>query len=336
MKVAYILGINEVISGAGNGIKSQAITWGNSLKELGIEVIFINPWDNYDWSKFDIIHLFGSSDTWFLSFAEKLSTKNNNLVWSPICDDITTPYIQRLKTYIGCDKLHIYSLPYIRKKSYPLFKRIFVRSNYEGEYLTKAYGTDTRKIVKIPLSISFNEKYEPHEKEDFCFHMSLLYQERKNVLRLIQAANKYNFKLVLAGKTGNEKEFAPLKKEIGNNPNIQILGFISEEKKIDLYKRAKVFALPSIMEGVGIVAVDAANYGCEIVITEIGGPKEYYDNKAFIINPYDVDEIGKAITNAISGKKSFQPSLSKYIYEQYNKTHIAQLLLKEYQSIILS
>ena len=130
-----------------------------------------------------------------------------------------------------------------------------------------------------------------------------------------------------------EEEFAPLKKEIGNSPNIQVLGFISEEEKINLYKRAKVFALPSIMEGVGIVAVDAANYGCEIVITEIGGPKEYYGGKAFVVNPYSVDDIGRAIVEALSGNKSFQPELSKQVHKEFNKKHIAQLLLKEYQSL---
>lgn len=334
MRIAYVLGINEVLSGAGNGIKSQATTWANSLIELNQEVIFINPWDNYKWNEFDIIHIFGSSNSWFLPFAKQLKNKNPNIIWSPICDDITPPLIQRFKTYIGCNKLHTFSLPYIRKQTYPLFKKIFVRSNYEGKYLIQAYQADPKKIVKIPLSISYNEEYIPQEKENFCLHISSIYQERKNVLRLIQAANKYNFKLVLAGNIGTEQEFAPLKKAIQNNPNIHVLGFISEEEKISLYKKAKVFALPSIMEGVGIVAVDAANYGCEIIITKIGGPKEYYNNKAFIVNPYDVDEIGQSINEAMYGKKTFQPTLSKEIYKNYNKTHIAETLYKEYKSLL--
>lgn len=334
MKIAYILAPSEIIDGASNGIRSQAFTWANSLIELGENVTIINASETYNWKDFDIIHLFGSSNTWFLPLAQVMKDRNPNIVWSPICDDITPPQIQLLKTYIGCEKLHLFSLPYIRRKAYPLFKKIFVRSNYEKEYITKAYHVSPNKIAKVPLAMSYNEKYVPQEKENFCFHMSLLYHERKNVLRLIKAANKYNFKLVLAGKTGNEQEFLPLIEEIGNNSNIQVLGFISEEEKINLYKRAKVFALPSIMEGVGIVAVDAANYGCEIVVTEIGGPKEYYNGNAFIVNPYNVDEIGQAVINALSGNKSFQPELSTQIHELYNKKHIAQLLLQEYQSLL--
>lgn len=333
MKIAYILAPSEILDGASNGIRSQVFTWANSLRELGEEVTIINATEIYNWKDFDVIHFFGSSNTWFLSFAEAMKERNPNIVWSPICDDITNPKLQRLKTYIGCDKLHIFSLPYIRRKAYPLFKKIFVRSNYEKNYIAKAYNASPSQIAIVPLAMSYDEMYEPQKKENFCFHMSLLYHERKNVVRLIQAANKFNFRLVLAGKTGNEQEFAPLKKEIKNNPNIQVLGFISEEEKINLYKRAKVFALPSIMEGVGIVAVDAAKYGCEIVITEIGGPKEYYENKAFIVNPYSVDEIGQAIVTALNGEKTFQPELSKQINKLYNKKHIAQLLLQEYQNL---
>lgn len=339
MKIAYILGINEVLSGNGNGIKSQAVTWAKSLVKLNQEVTFINPWDNYNWSEFDIIHIFGSSNTWFLHFVQELKKRNSNIVWSPICDDIANYHIQKIKTYVGCNKLHLFSLPYIRKRAYPYFKKIFVRSIYEKEYLVKVYKANENNIAKVPLSISFDISdniinYQSQKKENFCLHISSIYQKRKNVLRLIQAAKKYNFKLVLAGKTGNEQEFAPLKKEIANNSNIQVLGFISEEEKINLYKRAKVFALPSIMEGVGIVAVDAAIYGCDIVITKIGGPKEYYADKAFIVNPFDVDEIGQAVLNAMNENNSYQPQLSEYIYQEYNKTHIAQLLLKEYQQII--
>lgn len=333
MKIAYVLGINEVLTGQGNGIKSQALTWANSLKELNQEVIFINPWDNYRWSDFDVIHLFGSSNTWFLSFADKLRKINPHIVWSPICDDITKAKIQQLKTHMGCNKLHLFSLPFIRRQAYPLFQKIFVRSNYEKEYLIKAYNANKNNIIKIPLSISYDINYEYFPKENFCLHISSIYQPRKNVLRLIQAANKYGFKLILAGNTGSEKEFYPLKKEIGNNLNIQVKGFISEKEKIDLYKRAKVFALPSIMEGVGIVAVDAAIYGCEIVITNIGGPKEYYDNMAYTVNPYNIDDIGKTIMKAMNSKNSHQPYLSKHVLEKYNKKHIAQSLLQEYQNL---
>ena len=75
--------------------------------------------------------------------------------------------------------------------------------------------------------------------------------------------------------------------------------------------------MPSIVEGVGSVALEAAISGCEIVLTDIGGPKEYYDGRAVLVNPYDVDSIGKGVMEAFESKKA-QPELREYILKNYS------------------
>ena len=178
--------------------------------------------------------------------------------------------------------------------------------------IKKLFDVPEEVIAKVPLSYSHILKYEENlpPKEDFVFHMSLFTQPRKNALRLVQAAQKYKFKLKIAGNPGTKEAYQEFMKAINNAPNIEVLGFISEEEKLDLYKRAKVFALPSISEGVGIVAVDAALYGADIVVTNIGGSKEYYNGMAEIVNPYSVDEIGQACLRLLS-EKTYQPKLRK-------------------------
>jgi glycosyltransferase involved in cell wall biosynthesis len=176
-----------------------------------------------------------------------------------------------------------------------------------------------------------NEGYE--NKEPFCLHMSLLTDERKNVKRLIEAAKKYQFKLVLGGKLHNEKQLQLLNSWIDNTPNIEYKGFLSNEQLIDLYKRARVFALPSTNEGVGIVGLEAASLGCDIVLTSLGGPKEYYNNLAEIVNPFDVDEIGKAVVKYLQGHTN-QPMLGEYVRKQYSLKNISKQLETSYLSIV--
>lgn len=119
---------------------------------------------------------------------------------------------------------------------------------------------------------------------------------------------------------------------IDSADNIEYRGYVSHEEKMELYTKAKVFALPSTNEGVGIVALEAAAMGCDIVITKLGGPKEYYSNMATVINPYNVDEIGKAICKALD-TKSFQPNLAEYINKNYSidtiSRHLEQILFHE-------
>lgn len=333
MKIAYIFCPIPVL-GHRNGIISQCLTWAEGLRKLGNKVDLISCWEDYEWSSYDIIHLFGSTGTWFFSLIQELLDYNKNIVWSPICDDTTPTKKQRVKTLMGSKSLHLFSFPYIRSKTYQLPIKVFARSEYEKKYLIDAYGASAESFEIVPLGLSYCDSFEKVNKENFCFHLSSLYQPRKNVVRLIQAARKYKFELVLAGTKGSDKDFAPLEDAIGNAKNITVLGRISEEKKKELYIRAKVFALPSVSEGVGIVALDAAHYGCDVVMTNFGGPKEYYNGMAEIVDPYDVDSIGKAIVKLMS--ISHQPQLKEYVDKEFSSDRIAEKLVTAYKSMIIS
>lgn len=331
MKIAYIF-CPIPVHGHRNGIISQCLTWAEGLRKFGHEVDLVSCWEDYNWASYDIIHLFGSTGTWFYSLIQELLDYNRNIVWSPICDDTAPTKMQRFKTYVAFKKLHMFSLPFIRKKTYKLPIVVFARSNYEKQYLIKAYNARPDSFEVVPLSLSTDEDYEEIKKEPFCFHLSTLYQPRKNVIRLIEAAKKYKFKLVLAGTMGTYSDFAPLKKAIDNDINIKVLGKISEEEKRELYIRAKVFALPSISEGVGIVALDAAHFGCDIVLTNFGGPKEYYNGLAEIVDPYDVDSIGKAVIKSMN--KSNQPQLKAWVDNHFSENVITQKLENAYKKIV--
>lgn len=137
----------------------------------------------------------------------------------------------------------------------------------------------------------------------------------------------------MAGNCGTDSQYKPLKDAINSAPNITVLGRVSEEELVNLYKKAKVFALPSIEEGVGQVALEAACYGCNIVITKLGGPKEYFNNQARIVNPYSIDDIGTKIKEAMLEPINIE--LAQYINESYSRDSIAKKLIDEYKSMIL-
>lgn len=330
MKIAYLT--DNLLGTKGNGVTSQALTWAKALRNNGIQVDLISSWSGIDAKDYDLFHLFGSGGVWYYDTAKALRNLEIPAVWSPICDDIINPKLQRLKSFVAFPKIKCFSYPYIRSKAYGIFDRIFVRSKYEADYLKIAYGADPGKMDLIPLAMSYDFELPVVPKENFCFHMSFLYQSRKNVIRLVEAAKKYNFQLVLAGTTGTEEEFAPLKNAIGDAPNIKMLGYVSEEEKLALYQKAKVFALPSISEGVGIVALDAAHFGCGIVVTQIGGPKEYYGRYGYQVDPYDIDSIGHSVLSAIENPQ--QPQVKKYVDEHYSQKKVTDMLIDSYKKVI--
>lgn len=330
MNIAYVLGPECYFSTKGHGVKMQASVWADVLKNKGHDIKFITPWETYDLASFDVIHIFGYG-LWLGEFIKRIYRKNRNIVLSPIIDSISSKFACKLASYCAIPKFRLYSTNYMLRTSGKYIRQFYIRSDYEGQFLTHSYGIDSTKLIKIPLSCRFDVPNNEGNKEDFCLSVSSICNSRKNVVRLIKAANKYGFKLKLAGNPGTQTEFEPLRKAIGNNPNIEVLGFVSQEKLHSLYQRAKVFALPSIIEGVGLSALEAAVFGCDVVITKLGGPKEYYDKYAYVVDPFSIDSIGEGVMNAF--RLSKQPYLQNHILNNYSIEKTVSNLEKGYLSL---
>lgn len=329
MKIAYIK-VSPTIM-ATDGIKIQAQTWGKELIRRGHIVDFINMWDNVDWKSYDIIHLFDYSE-WMEDFIFWMKDVNPNIVVSPIIDSMYSKPLFKLVSIWGSRKLRLRSRYYSLRMCRNYIKMFFVRSEYERLFITQSYGVEEKRTKIVPLSYRMGSEAIDFKKEKFCLHVSLLADKRKNVERLIEASKKYGFNLKLAGKLRNEKEKKWLDGLISDNPQIEYLGFVTDVELKDLYRKAKVFALPSIYEGVGMVALEAAVMGDDIVITNQGGPKEYYDNLAEIVSPDSVDEIGKAILNFLNGK-TYQPMLKNHIVKEFSLEATCDLLESTYSGI---
>jgi len=333
MNIAYIMYPGACYLGTGDGSKMQAEIWLKELSRKGHHVERINPWGHYDWKRFDIIHLFGFG-LWNYDMIHWGSGINANFVFSPIIDTNTPIWKYRLATYWGCDRLRLFSQNYALRKLKNNIKLFFARSEHEAKYLKEGYGISQDKIALVPLSYRDIDYHPEIKKEPFCLFVGTMTQPRKNVPRLIEAAKKYKFQLKLVGNTGNSESEVYLHSLIGNASNIEILGFVSDKELVSLYNRAKVFALPSINEGVGLVALEAAMHGCNIVITNIGGPKEYYPSEMIqLVNPYHIDEIGQAVLRAMEDNSS-QPKLMTLLEKSYNVSYCTDLLIQNYSKIL--
>lgn len=319
--------------GKGDGSKMQAEIWIKELERKGHVVDRINPWGHYDWKSYDIVHVFGFG-LWNYDMIHWGRGLNPNFVFSPIIDTNTPMWKYKLATHFGCSKLRLFSQNYALRMLRPDIKLFLARTEYEADYLRKGYGIDNSKIKIVPLSFR-GDNYDPTiKKEAFCLFVGTMTQPRKNVPNLIRAAQKYGFRLMLVGNTGNAVSEKKLRNLIGDFSNIEIKGFVTDEELIALYNRAKVFALPSFNEGVGLVALEAAIHGCDIVLTNLGGPKEYYKNGSVqLVNPNNIDEIGQGVMNALEDQKS-QPLLRECLMKEYNVSKCTDELVELYQMVV--
>lgn len=331
MKIAFLF--NRIRLSLGDGIVSQALTWKRILEDRGHQVDLADGWHFLDYAQYDIVQMFGKPIN-LLYDIRGVQMKTKNIVIAPIFDKDPNYSFStyKLLSYFGSERLRTYNNFYALRKARELVKGCLVRSQYEKEVMMNVFGFGADQCKVVMLSNGTDGVSYSSERENFCLHISRLGMPGKNVKRLIEAAEKYQFRLVLGGML-KESEKEAFDSWLKGNHHVEYLGFLSEQKKRELCMKAKVFALPSFVEGVGLAALEAATLGCDIVITNIGGPKEYYDGLAKTVDPYSVDEIGRAVRFFLDGN-SFQPALSEHIDENFSDDRTASRLEKTYLEII--
>ena len=317
MKIGFVLPYASV--NYFGGINVQGRMWRDGLESLGHEVFLLNTWDKFDYKSMDYVVILGQG----LLVKEMIPLYSQfpslKIVSAPIIDWHKSFLSFKLRSkYFGWQRGGIvkplHEL-YLAKNKISFF---LARSEFEKRYIVEGLGVDPEKVSIVPISVRIDNPpiVDVSKKENFCFHVSRLADPGKNVGRLIAAAKKYKFNLKLGG-TVNSESLTWLSSQISDAPNIEYVGRLSDEELFKYYQRAKVFALPSFVEGVGMVALESAVYGSEIVLTNIGAPKEYYDGRAVLVNPSDIDSIGKGVLEAMTSKNA-QPELRDHILNNYS------------------
>ena len=86
----------------------------------------------------------------------------------------------------------------------------------------------------------------------------------------------------------------------------ELYGQLSDKELINVYQRTKVVCLPSTYEGVGLSAMEGLANGAKVLITSVGGTRDYFSSSAtFVHNPYQNASIVKALKSA-----QYKPYLS--------------------------
>lgn len=326
MKIA-IINVNEALTPNG-GVRMQGVMWHDGLVSIGQECDLIDFWKVYDWGSYDAVIVLGYGG-FVRNVSKGLRPLCKKMALAPIIDPKHGTGVFKFFTkYWGFHKhtgltTRFHDL-YLSSKYYDVF---LTRSEYESMYVNKCLDIPQDKIKIVPLQVRTPMLETIPKKENFVFHVSRLASWNKNVPRLIEAAIKYGFQLKLAGFLNGDKEKQWLHGLIDGHNNIEYVGEVSDEKLIALYDRAKVFALPSLIEGVGMVALEAAGRGCEVVLTNDGAPKEYYHGLVYLVDPKSVDDIGQKCMEALEhGDK--QPDLLKLVKTEYSPEACAHKLVE--------
>src|SRR3990167_11051261 len=148
-------------------------------------------------------------------------------------------------------------------------------------------------------------------------------QPRKNLLRLIEAFSRIcqpelvsgsqskrdsdlrqnDTELVIVVKKGwLYEEILEAPKKFGVEDKVKFLDYVSDEDLPLLYKNALCFVLPSLYEGFGLPVLEAMQYGCPVITSNVSSLPEAGGDAAVYVDPESVDDIASKIKKVIGSK----------------------------------
>ncbi len=252
--------------------------------------------------------------------------------------------IEYLKTIarwlLGKD--HLSSLEYTwkgqRKSIIEILRRTaMILPNSESEY-ERVQQTYPCKVYFVVVNNGINPdqfQYDAAIKKDELLVICVARIEgNKNQVNLIRALNNTRFRLLIIGAPApNQPDYYHQCRNIAA-PNISFIDHIPQHELLTYYRRAKVHILPSWFETTGLSSVEAAAMGCNIVITDKGDTREYFEDEAFYCDPSEPQSILSAVEKASiapMNKKLQQKILTQYTWKQ-----AAIQTLKAYQSAAIA
>jgi glycosyltransferase involved in cell wall biosynthesis len=124
-------------------------------------------------------------------------------------------------------------------------------------------------------------------------------QKRKNVARLVRAFERMpeGWRLAIAGSAEGFAAAEELRavEESPRRPDIDVLGYVTPGALEELYRRARIFAFPSLDEGFGMPVLEAMAHGLPVVTSMRSGVAETAGGAAVLVDPEGIEELAEAL-----------------------------------------
>jgi glycosyltransferase involved in cell wall biosynthesis len=168
-------------------------------------------------------------------------------------------------------------------------------------------GTEFRFLRPIPLyirngSVTGQTEPIPGIQRPFFLTVGAL-ETRKNQRIAIEAFERYGFakrgvSYILCGARGAGAE--EIEARAARTPGVKIVGYVSDAQLRWLYQEASAFVLPSLLEGFGMPALEAALRGLIPVVSRDSALTEAVNGAAIPVDPHSVSEIGEAMESVLA------------------------------------
>jgi len=208
---------------------------------------------------------------------------------------------------------------------------------------TFALGLPRDRIEIVPNGVDTRRfQPSPDTREPLILTVGSLI-ERKGMKYLIQAMPQIlyhcpNYRLVIVGEGPLWSSLSDLAQSLGVADRITITGYQTHAQVSDWMRRASLFVLPSVEEGLGVVLLEALATGIPCVATRVGGiPDVITQDVGVLVPPADPAALAVSVSDLLRDPirlDIMRGNARRHAVEQYSWDVIAGRLIKIYEATL--
>jgi glycosyltransferase involved in cell wall biosynthesis len=206
-----------------------------------------------------------------------------------------------------------------------------------------ALDTPQDKISIIPEVIDIDRflSIDQARENIILFVGSLI--PRKGCKFLIQAFSQVTgalpgFQLNLVGAGADESDLKSLASDLRISEKVAFLGSRSRDEIPLLMGRAKLFVLPTLEEGLGVVLLEAIASGTPCVASQVGGvPDIITPEVGVLVPPEDSEALAAAILDILMDEdrwKNFSSAARKRALQEFSRESFSKKFIKIYSQVL--
>ena len=229
--------------------------------------------------------------------------------------------------------------PFLQKAYRNASKNIAV-SNWLKKEMEKKGFSNIQVIHNLVDETIFVPKRSLYSNSVFTFFCLARMDKGKGIDVLINALSKVKSNVILriGGGENDEllKQYQILARKLKVQNRIVWLGEINRDQAVTEYQNADAFVLPSLMESMGIVYVEAMACGKPVIATCCGGPEDIVENESgYLIPINDIDELAIEMDRMVDNYNSFDSKKIRKMFEdKFSSKVICAKIRDTYEQVI--
>jgi glycosyltransferase involved in cell wall biosynthesis len=213
----------------------------------------------------------------------------------------------------------------------------------QQEHTLTRWGIPRIKLIPNLTDDSFFQpKTKPIEKKEFTFFTLAVLEDRKGIIYLLQAFNRFvrqhpNTRLVIGGDGPQREAYQALASELEITEYVQWLGTLNRQQAAENLQNCDAFILPSFHENLPLVLLEASACGKPLIGTYCGGSESIiHEKNGLVVEPGNIDALYDAMVDMYLNYQRYSAQeIRADFMSRYSRPVVCKQIMDLYQQVII-